>query len=168
MEDASEFWRGVVSGKTHTEIRGEIPVKSSLTMSSPISVAEQRITPWQEDASVSKCPLCLCVIYSVSPNPILWSRRTQFHPLTNRKHHCRLCGQIICSLPIKYPQRPVLCSTLFVVDSVTCKIEEVGEGIDYGVRKKKASGSSKNGSQDEEDKFLKGVRLCNTCRPVLL
>ncbi|KAF9052669.1 FYVE zinc finger-domain-containing protein [Panaeolus papilionaceus] len=136
MEDASEFWRGVVSGKTHTEIR----------------VAEQRITPWQEDASVSKCPLCL----------------TQFHPLTNRKHHCRLCGQIICSLPIKYPQRPVLCSTLFVVDSVTRKIEEVGEGIDYGVRKKKASGSSKNGSQDEEDKFLKGVRLCNTCRPVLL
>lgn len=24
--------------------------------------AEQRITPWQEDASVSKCPLCACVV----------------------------------------------------------------------------------------------------------
>ncbi|PPR08087.1 hypothetical protein CVT24_010548 [Panaeolus cyanescens] len=136
MEDAGDFWRGVVNGRTHTEIR----------------VAEQRITPWQEDSTVNKCPLCL----------------TPFHPLTNRKHHCRLCGQIVCSLPVKYPQRPALCSTLFVVDSITRRIEEVGEGIHYGVRKKKVSGTSKSGTQDEEDKFLKGVRICSNCRPVLL
>ena len=56
--------------------------------------------------------------------------RSSFHPLTNRKHHCRLCGRIICSLPVKFPQRPETCSLLFVVDQNTGRIEEVGEGVD--------------------------------------
>jgi len=87
---------------------------------------------------------------------------TSFHPLTNRKHHCRLCGQVICSLPAKMPRRPAPCSLLFVVDSKTRIIEEVGEGVDYGVRIKP------QGFKLEEEKFLKGVRICRACRPVLL
>lgn len=96
-------------------------------------------------------------------------RSAPFHPLTNRKHHCRLCGQIICSLPIKSPQRPVLCSTLFVVDSVTRHIEEVGEGVDYGVKKRQVgTPGGQHGRQEDEEKFLKGVRICRDCRPILL
>lgn len=92
-----------------------------------------------------------------------------FHTLTNRKHHCRLCGQIICSLPIKHPQRKVLCSSLFVVDSETRQIEEVGEGVDYGVKRRRTDSISGNqGRHIEEDKFLKGVRICRECRPILL
>lgn len=92
-----------------------------------------------------------------------------FHPLTNRKHHCRLCGQIICSLPIKHPNRMALCSTLFVVDVQTRQVEEVGEGVDYGVRKRKIPNVSvQQTRQEEEDKFLKGVRICRNCRPILL
>jgi rabenosyn-5 len=92
-----------------------------------------------------------------------------FHPLSNRKHHCRLCGQIICSLPIKHPQRNVLCSTLFVVDAYARQIEEVGEGVDYGVKRRKmAKNLDQPGGQEEEDKFLKGVRICRQCRPILL
>ena len=92
-----------------------------------------------------------------------------FHPLTNRKHHCRLCGQIICSLPIKHPHRIALCSTLFVVDVQTRQVEEVGEGVDYGVRKRKIPNvSAQQARQEEEDKFLKGVRICRNCRPILL
>ena len=92
-----------------------------------------------------------------------------FHPLTNRKHHCRLCGQIICSLPIKHPNRMALCSTLFVVDVQTRQVEEVGEGVDYGVRKRRITNvSAQQARQEEEDKFLKGVRICRTCRPILL
>ncbi|KAJ7739678.1 FYVE zinc finger-domain-containing protein [Mycena maculata] len=121
-----------------------------------VRTAEQRITPWQEDSSVSKCPLCT----------------TNFHPLTNRKHHCRLCGQIICALPIKRPQRPQLCSVLFIVDPKTRNIEEVGEGVDYGVRKRRTSsvGGAKELQEEaaEEEKFLRGVRICRECRPVLL
>ncbi|KAJ7261297.1 FYVE zinc finger-domain-containing protein [Mycena haematopus] len=117
--------------------------------------AEQRITPWQEDSSVTKCPLCT----------------TNFHPLTNRKHHCRLCGQIICALPVKRPLRPQLCSVLFVVDPKTRNIEEVGEGVDYGVRKRRTSsvgGAKELQDAAEEEKFLRGVRICSQCRPVML
>ncbi|KAI0082788.1 hypothetical protein K474DRAFT_1654961 [Panus rudis PR-1116 ss-1] len=120
--------------------------------------AEQMITPWEDDATVSQCPLCAA----------------SFHPLTNRKHHCRLCGRIICSLPVKYPQRPQPCSLLFVADPVTGQIEEVKEGVDYGVRRRNPSISQGKGKTKQEDvltedeKFLKGVRICRDCRPVLL
>ena len=154
-------------------------------MSHSISAAEQRITPWEDDATVSKCPLCAWVKsfleicphlvshYSLSPLSTTTSLKlcfsASFHPLTNRKHHCRLCGQIICSLPIKHPNRMALCSTLFVVDVQTRQVEEVGEGVDYGVRKRKMTNvSAQQARQEEEDKFLRGVRICRTCRPILL
>jgi len=101
------------------------------------------------------------------------THRASFQPLSNRKHHCRLCGQIICSLPVKHPQRPVSCSLLFVVDPKTKQIEEVGEGVDYGVRKRPSSAPQGKGKEredelPEDEKFLKGVRICRECRPVLL
>ncbi|KII89255.1 hypothetical protein PLICRDRAFT_110137 [Plicaturopsis crispa FD-325 SS-3] len=144
--DAGELWRGVLQSPALQGSKADI------------RAAEQRITPWQDDSTVTKCPLCTA----------------SFHPLTNRKHHCRLCGQIICSLPVKRPQRPVPCSILFVVDPRTRRIEEVGEGVDYGVRKRRstppqpAKGKAKDDALGDEEKFLKGVRICNQCRPVLL
>ncbi|KAJ7593040.1 FYVE zinc finger-domain-containing protein [Mycena floridula] len=145
IADAGDLWKGVLS--------------SAASSKDTVRAAEQRITPWQEDVTVSKCPLC----------------STSFHPLTNRKHHCRLCGQIVCSLPIKRPHRPVLCSVLFVVNPTTRRIEEVGEGVDYGVKKRRpasignaAALASATATEDETEKFLKGVRICNDCRPVLL
>lgn len=146
VSDATGLWKGILSsGGGQTDVRA----------------AEQRITPWEEDADVSKCPLC----------------RASFHPLTNRKHHCRLCGKIICSLPVRYPQRAAQCSTLFVVDPKSRKIEEVGEGVDYGVKKRRMGNVSGPGSsgkrpaeepEDDSEKFLKGVRICQDCRPILL
>ncbi|KAF8842514.1 hypothetical protein BDN67DRAFT_899109 [Paxillus ammoniavirescens] len=148
--DASEIWKGVLQSQALQGAKGDI------------RAAEQRITPWQEDSTVSKCPLC----------------STSFHPLTNRKHHCRLCGQIICSLPVKRPQRPELCSILFIVDSKTRRIEEVSEGVDYGVKRRgstvgtgKGSGKGKEKERDDtladDEKFLKGVRVCRSCKPIL-
>ncbi|TFK42702.1 hypothetical protein BDQ12DRAFT_598244 [Crucibulum laeve] len=158
INDAGDLWRGVLSG-------GLVD-----TTKMDIRAAEQRITPWQDDASVSKCPLCVFVHnYTHYLLTNLWTFSTSFHPLTNRKHHCRLCGQIICSLPIKRPQRPVTCSLLFVMDPKTRCIEEVGEGVDYGVKKRKTPLTTDLPKQDsEEEKFLKGVRICRECRPILL
>ncbi|THV07943.1 hypothetical protein K435DRAFT_959408 [Dendrothele bispora CBS 962.96] len=153
--------RSVLSSSTNSEPR-----------KSDVRNAEQRITPWEEDADVSKCRICMA----------------SFHPITNRKHHCRLCGRIVCSLPptpgfdekdtSKVGKgRAAPCSTLFVVEGPRGqrRIEEVDEGVDYGVRRRKLSvdagppgrPNSMKIEQDEE-KFLKGVRICRDCRPVLL
>lgn len=65
-----------------------------------------------------------------------------------------------------------MCSLLFVVDQNTGRIEEVGEGVDYGVRRRSTASPSKPGKKgevlNEDEKFLKGVRICRDCRPVLL
>ncbi|THH31159.1 hypothetical protein EUX98_g3037 [Antrodiella citrinella] len=57
-------------------------------------------------------------------------------------------------------------------DPLTGSVEEVVEGVDYGVRRRTNStvqgkGKSKQ-TPGDEDKFLKGVRICRDCRPVLL
>lgn len=144
-KSAGDLWKGVVQA----QVGGKNDIRA----------AEQAITPWEDDASVSQCPLC----------------QASFHPLTNRKHHCRLCGRIVCSLPPKYPQRPQTCSLLFVADPITGQIEEVGEGVDYGVRRRTTSTQGPKGKGREgalglsdEEKFLRGVRICRDCKPVLL
>ncbi|KAI8998458.1 FYVE zinc finger-domain-containing protein [Trametes punicea] len=153
---ASSFWDidfSDLKNKSAGDLWREVLQTQAQGSKNDVRAAEQKITPWEDDAAVSQCPLC----------------SASFHPLTNRKHHCRLCGRIICSLPVKYPQRPQPCSLLFVVDQSTGRIEEVGEGVDYGVRRRTASNAGKKGEAlSEEEKFLKGVRICRDCRPVLL
>ncbi|PFH50690.1 hypothetical protein AMATHDRAFT_144503 [Amanita thiersii Skay4041] len=140
VSEAGSLWKGIVGEGTKDKTRD----------------AEQRITPWQDDASATRCPLC----------------DASFHPITNRKHHCRVCGKIICSLPPRRPQRPETCSLLFIVNTSSRAIEEVGEGVDYGVKRRRPSniGDNPTGTtqNEDDDRFLKGVRICRQCRPVLL
>ncbi|KAJ1899774.1 carboxypeptidase Y-deficient [Kickxella alabastrina] len=45
--------------------------------------AEQTVVRWEEDSAVTSCPFCL----------------KSFGLLSSRRHHCRLCGRIICHRP---------------------------------------------------------------------
>jgi len=51
-------------------------------------------------------------------------------------------------------------------------IEEVGEGVDYGVRRRTTTSTTGPGKgvspPGDDEKFLSGVRICRECRPVLL
>jgi len=42
---------------------------------------EQSVVAWEDDASVSKCPFC----------------KQEFGSWTFRRHHCRICGRVVCA-----------------------------------------------------------------------
>ena len=44
---------------------------------------EQSVVRWEEDATVLQCPFC----------------QQEFTNYTFRRHHCRLCGRVICGDP---------------------------------------------------------------------
>ncbi|KAF9520663.1 hypothetical protein BS47DRAFT_1335850 [Hydnum rufescens UP504] len=115
-----------------------------------IRAAEQVITPWQEDSSVSSCPIC----------------QSSFHPLSNRKHHCRLCGRVICALPPRKPNRPRQCSLLVTADRRTGHIRPIPETIDYGVSKR-SSTSSKSLTDTGPESQPKGIRVCCECNAII-
>ena len=45
---------------------------------------EQTIVDWEDDATVAKCPFC----------------QQEFSNYIFRRHHCRLCGRVVCSDPL--------------------------------------------------------------------
>ncbi|KAF7869893.1 hypothetical protein EAF04_004677 [Stromatinia cepivora] len=49
----------------------------------PRKILEQSVVTWEEDAKVPKCPFC----------------QQEFGSWSFRRHHCRLCGRIVCSDP---------------------------------------------------------------------
>ncbi|CAG8586556.1 171_t:CDS:10 [Cetraspora pellucida] len=55
-------------------------LKPPLSMMHRRRASEQSIVKWEDDASVTNCPLC----------------DIQFGKITNRRHHCRLCGRVVC------------------------------------------------------------------------
>lgn len=46
-------------------------------------ILEQSVVTWEEDAKVSKCPFC----------------QQEFGSWSFRRHHCRLCGKVVCADP---------------------------------------------------------------------
>ncbi|KAI0967203.1 FYVE zinc finger protein [Xylaria arbuscula] len=49
----------------------------------PRKILEQSVVTWEEDAKVPKCPFC----------------KQEFGSWTFRRHHCRICGRVVCADP---------------------------------------------------------------------
>ncbi|KAK6428234.1 carboxypeptidase Y-deficient [Oleoguttula sp. CCFEE 5521] len=57
---------------------------SSLAGSKPqLRTLEQSVVTWEDDASVTQCPYC----------------QQKFSQYTFRRHHCRICGRVVCGDP---------------------------------------------------------------------
>ncbi|KAF4952713.1 hypothetical protein FGADI_6603 [Fusarium gaditjirri] len=68
-----------------TQSNGSIlgPVTSLAGQNNPRKLIEQSVVTWEEDATVSKCPFC----------------QQEFGSWTFRRHHCRICGRVVCGDP---------------------------------------------------------------------
>ncbi|KAF2127497.1 vacuolar segregation protein-like protein pep7 [Dothidotthia symphoricarpi CBS 119687] len=86
-------------------------------------VLEQSIITWEEDAKVSNCPFC----------------QQEFSTYTFRRHHCRMCGRVVCGDP------KTGCSA------------EVGLNV--------ASGTSK--TEKDAGQMSVDIRMCQDCQHTL-
>ncbi|WVW78231.1 hypothetical protein I302_100184 [Kwoniella bestiolae CBS 10118] len=84
--------------------------------------AEQAIVKWEDDGEVKKCRIC----------------QSSFS-LSNRKHHCRLCGRIICSLPPTPPALLAVQIQLFAPANPDATSTNSQGGLPPGTRREKCS-----------------------------
>jgi hypothetical protein len=59
------------------------PVTSLAGQKNPRKLIEQSVVTWEEDSTVSTCPFC----------------KQEFGSWTFRRHHCRICGRVVCADP---------------------------------------------------------------------
>ncbi|PHH60020.1 hypothetical protein CDD81_2188 [Ophiocordyceps australis] len=60
------------------------PVSSFMGQKDGRKLLEQSVVTWEEDEAVSKCPFC----------------QQEFGSWTFRRHHCRICGRVVCADPL--------------------------------------------------------------------
>lgn len=59
------------------------PVTTLAGQKNPRKIIEQSVVTWEDDNEVSKCPFC----------------QQEFGSWTFRRHHCRICGRVVCADP---------------------------------------------------------------------
>lgn len=72
-------------GEVSTEGGGSLlsPVSSLSGQRNQRKLLEQSVVTWEEDAKVPRCPFC----------------QQEFGSWTFRRHHCRICGRVVCADP---------------------------------------------------------------------
>lgn len=121
-----------------TRLLVDPPDKPNGSLLSPVSqltgqnnqrkAIEQSVVPWEDDDSVSKCPFC----------------QQEFGTWTFRRHHCRICGRVVCAdlqtgcssevgldvAPGEAPHRNFTTSTVLTVAAAKQDTEKPVHGTD--------------------------------------
>ncbi|TPX37566.1 hypothetical protein SmJEL517_g00670 [Synchytrium microbalum] len=107
---------------------------------------EQMVVAWQDDRSVLNCPLC----------------GSTFNPLNMRRHHCRLCGRVICGQES--------CSSIVqLYESMAgppIPTPSTSSSTPQPSQQRPSTPSISSGGDDDDDKdqVVGEVRVCRDCR----
>ncbi|SMN19716.1 similar to Saccharomyces cerevisiae YDR323C PEP7 Multivalent adaptor protein that facilitates vesicle-mediated vacuolar protein sorting by ensuring high-fidelity vesicle docking and fusion [Maudiozyma saulgeensis] len=108
----------ILYNKYHDSILGPVKLDYNIT------TLERSTVPWRDDSTVSNCNIC----------------HTKFTFLL-RKHHCRLCGSIVCD------KIETCCSNELLIRF----LQAVTSDLNY------------TQSVPEDPEFDKGIRICSNC-----
>ena len=75
------------------------PMANLASQKNQRKLLEQSVVMWEDDAKVAKCPFC----------------QQEFGSWTFRRHHCRICGRVVCADP------QTACSTAIGLSVQRCK-----------------------------------------------
>ena len=103
----------------------------------------QQVVTWQDDETVTQCPFCESLLISTFPN-----RRLPFN-FSNRKHHCRLCGRVVCSNPLTN------CST------------NIGLNVSGGMFPRWTSLIPAQSEKRQTSEISVDVRMCRECKSIV-
>jgi rabenosyn-5 len=114
---------------------------------------EQSVVTWEDDASVLRCPFC----------------KQEFRQWTFRRHHCRICGRVVCADPATN------CSS-----EVGLEVANRGSAsmprIEFSLTRTAASATRMGGPASEKPSVGPGpaggtinidVRMCCECRQTI-
>lgn len=101
----------------------------------PRKTLEQAVVTWEDDASVPKCPFC----------------KQEFGSWTFRRHHCRICGRVVCADP------QTGCSS-----NIGLTVER---HIDGSEGEKSLAPPSRNGNSSTSINI--DVRMCRDCKSTI-
>ncbi|EHA48038.1 vacuolar segregation protein pep7 [Pyricularia oryzae 70-15] len=125
------------------------PIATLAGQKSTRKAIEQSVVTWEDDASVARCPFC----------------QQEFGSWTFRRHHCRICGRVVCADPqtgcsaeiglnvASVPQRP----SLLQQNSSTYSSTSLGPLRSTALEKRLDPGA---GSQGQ---ISVSVRMCRDC-----
>ncbi|KJR84904.1 vacuolar segregation protein (Pep7) [Sporothrix schenckii 1099-18] len=93
---------------------------------------EQSVIAWEDDSKVARCPFC----------------QQEFGSWTFRRHHCRICGRVVCADPQTGCSREV--------------------GLSVATRKRNISANPTEKLREQaEDKVDVDIRMCRDCNSTI-
>ncbi|PHH82591.1 hypothetical protein CDD82_5516 [Ophiocordyceps australis] len=101
------------------------PVSSLMGQKDGRKLLEQSVVTWEEDEAVSKCPFC----------------QQEFGSWTFRRHHCRICGHVVCADPL-----------------TACSSE-----VSLNIKSPSSPRTEKALTNGESDQLHANIRMCRDC-----
>lgn len=105
---------------------------------------EQSVVTWEDDAAVAKCPFC----------------KQEFGSWTFRRHHCRICGRVVCADPATG------CSSEVGLNVANRELGSSSGSASVSLTRTAATGPTSE-KPDAAGQMSVDVRMCRDCKTTI-